>query len=153
MRIHQTREIHSSILLVIIILAGFCFAFTELTTERFVDNRDKTVTDNTTGLMWAKSVASQKMILSEAQSYAKNSSLGGHKNWRVPTKSELEIIGKAFPGSIFDIESGEYVTSSESQEQSGSIYVIGIYPEKRDVAIYYNGSKGYPFFVWLVRNK
>jgi len=128
-------------------------------TGRFIDNGDGTVTDNTTLLMWSKSPASQKMELSEAKDYAKNSLLGGHQGWRLPSSSELAGLGWNYPVPLFKIVNGEYVTDSESSVQAGCIYVIGIYwdginpPKNRRVSEYYNGSKQYPFYVLMVREK
>jgi hypothetical protein len=55
----------------------------------FRDNGDGTVTDLNTGLMWSKAVSPRKLGLDEAQSTAGELSLGGHKDWRVPTIKEL----------------------------------------------------------------
>lgn len=149
MRIHpNSASITLAALLVLV------WVSTGWAADRFVDNGNETITDTATGLMWAKSVPSQKLNLSDAESYAKSFTLGGYKDWRVPTRWELDRIGSAFPVSVFGIKTGEYVTSSESHQHPGSIYVIGIYPEKRQLVTHYNykGSKRYPFYVWLVRD-
>lgn len=54
----------------------------------YTDNKDGTITDNVTGLMWQKDMP-QKMGYGEASIYAKNSRLGGHSDWRVPSIKEL----------------------------------------------------------------
>ncbi|MES9854784.1 MAG: DUF1566 domain-containing protein [Candidatus Thiodiazotropha sp. L084R] len=53
------------------------------------DNGDSTVTDLNTGLRWSKGVSTQKLGLEEAQSAARKMTLGGYKDWRVPTIKEL----------------------------------------------------------------
>jgi len=147
MRIHpNSASITIAVLLVLV------WVSTGWAGNRFVDNGNETITDNATGLMWAKSVPSQKLNLSDAESYAKSSTLGGHKDWRVPTRWELDKIASVFPASVFGIKTGKYVTSIESYQHPGSIYVIGIYPQKRQLVTRDNGSKRYPFYVWLVRD-
>lgn len=53
------------------------------------DNRDGTVTDLNTGLIWSKAVSPQKLSLNEAKREAAMMSLAGHSDWRVPTIKEL----------------------------------------------------------------
>lgn len=54
----------------------------------YTDHADGTVSDNITGLMWAKDMG-VKITYDEAFSKAENSSLGNHTDWRVPTIKEL----------------------------------------------------------------
>ena len=54
----------------------------------YTDNKDGTVTDNLTGLIWQKSVTA-KMTYTEALQAAKDSRLGGEKDWRLPTVTEI----------------------------------------------------------------
>ena len=54
----------------------------------YTDNGDGTITDNVTGLMWEQDMGS-KTSYDAAFSKAKNSTLGGHTDWRVPTIKEL----------------------------------------------------------------
>lgn len=57
---------------------------------RFRDNNDGTVTDTTTGLMWTKhDVGEDRMVHAAAESACKVLELGGHKDWRLPTRAEL----------------------------------------------------------------
>jgi hypothetical protein len=67
---------------------------------RFMDNGDGTVTDNLTGLMWAKdaNLASGSMNWNDAIDYANNLSLGSdgcglsYTDWRLPNRFELESL-------------------------------------------------------------
>jgi Protein of unknown function (DUF1566) len=52
------------------------------------NNRNGTVSDLVTGLMWQKNPGAKK-TLSEARKEIKNFALGGHKDWRIPTIKEL----------------------------------------------------------------
>ncbi|BDD11850.1 hypothetical protein FUAX_42820 (plasmid) [Fulvitalea axinellae] len=54
----------------------------------YTDNGDGTVTDNVTGLMWAKDMGN-KLTYQEAFQKAKKSKLAGYSDWRVPTIKEL----------------------------------------------------------------
>ena len=57
----------------------------------YTDNNDGTITDNVTGLMWAKDMG-EKMSYEEAISYANNYRLGGYDDWRIPTIKQLYSI-------------------------------------------------------------
>lgn len=54
----------------------------------YKDNNDGTITDNVTGLMWAKDMG-EKMSYEEAVSYVNGYRLGGYDDWRIPTIKEL----------------------------------------------------------------
>ncbi len=64
----------------------------------YTDNRDGTVTDTVTGLIWMKSPdlngdgkirANDKLSYKKGVSFAHNASLAGHDDWRLPTIKEL----------------------------------------------------------------
>lgn len=55
----------------------------------FTDHGDGTVTDNNTGVMWQKEDDNQVYGFSQAQNACSILELGGHDDWRVPTKKEL----------------------------------------------------------------
>lgn len=55
----------------------------------YADNKDGTITDNRTGLMWSQACAAQKVTLAQATDTASQMTLGGHSDWRVPTIKEL----------------------------------------------------------------
>ena len=58
----------------------------------FVDNRDDTVTDTATGLMWQQVTASTMMSWEAALSYSENLSLAEYSDWRLPNRRELRSI-------------------------------------------------------------
>ncbi|MBF0210669.1 MAG: DUF1566 domain-containing protein [Desulfamplus sp.] len=64
----------------------------------YTDNKDGTITDNITSLMWQQSPdlngdgnidADDKMTYDEAVTYSQNFNLAGYTNWRLPTIKEL----------------------------------------------------------------
>jgi hypothetical protein len=55
----------------------------------YTDNRDGTVTDRVTGLMWSRAVDPKKVSLKEANQIANRMTLGGYSDWRVPGIKEL----------------------------------------------------------------
>lgn len=62
---------------------------------RFVSGTDTEadcITDKLTGLMWAKSPDSTKRTWAVALSYANDSELCGHRDWRLPNRRELRSL-------------------------------------------------------------
>ncbi len=62
---------------------------------RFTDNGNGTVTDNLTGLVWAKSPLTNLRTWAGALNYAESLALGGHEDWRLPNINELESLVNA----------------------------------------------------------
>jgi hypothetical protein len=64
--------------------------------DAYVDNKDGTVTDTVTGLMWQQAVASGTFTQPQALTYCANTlssqNLAGHSDWRLPTIIELTSI-------------------------------------------------------------
>jgi hypothetical protein len=74
--------------------------------DRFVDNRNGTVTDKVTGLTWClldSHLDLEKCIpYKMAKAYVRGLTTGGHSDWRLPTAGELATIYKNnpfFPGT------------------------------------------------------
>ena len=72
-----------------------------LTGKRFTINGNDTVTDTSTGLMWAlldsEMELNQCLNYSEALEYMKTRHYGGYNDWRFPTANELASIYKNKP--------------------------------------------------------
>lgn len=60
--------------------------------NEFVDNGNETITDNSTGLMWAKSDNGEGLDWENALAYAENNTLATYSNWRLPNVKELQSI-------------------------------------------------------------
>ena len=60
--------------------------------NEFVDNLDGTVTDHSTGLMWAQHDSLAALDWAEALDHADGLLLGGHDDWRLPNAKELQSI-------------------------------------------------------------
>jgi hypothetical protein len=58
----------------------------------YQDNGNGTVTDRSSGLMWAKNDNGSGMIWEDALDYAENTNFADHSNWRLPNTKELQSI-------------------------------------------------------------
>ena len=58
-------------------------------TPSYRDNGNGTVTDLNTGLMWQKGLDGKKVTPEQAEEMARNMTLGGYRDWRVPNIKEL----------------------------------------------------------------
>ncbi|MCP4105654.1 MAG: DUF1566 domain-containing protein [Desulfobacteraceae bacterium] len=73
----------------------------------FKDNRDGTITDRVTGLVWEKAGSSNTMSLSYAQSYIQSlnqKKFAGYSDWRLPTLEEIASLLESglFIDHLFD---------------------------------------------------
>lgn len=69
------------------------------------DNGDGTVTDNTTGLMWAQGSSANNMTWKEALAWCEALSLAGYGDWRLPTIKELKtLVDDDSDGLAIDID-------------------------------------------------
>ena len=60
--------------------------------NKFVDNKNDTVTDLATKLMWQKADSGRGMNWETALKYAESLRLGGYADWRLPNAKELQSI-------------------------------------------------------------
>jgi len=58
----------------------------------FKNNKDETISDKATGLMWSRKDSGVGMQWIDALEYAENAVLAGHRDWRLPTIKELNSI-------------------------------------------------------------
>jgi hypothetical protein len=58
----------------------------------FIDNKDGTITDTDTGLMWQQEMSQLTYIWEEALHYANTLLLAGYDDWRLPNANELQSL-------------------------------------------------------------
>ena len=76
--------------------------------ERFVDNKDGTVTDTKTNLMWAKYDNQGDIAWRDAKAYCEHIILSKYEDWRMPTIDELATLyDKAAKG--YETDCGDWV--------------------------------------------
>ena len=99
---------------------------------RFVDNRDGTVTDTCTGLMWQKDTGNAGNPLNWCSSlaYCKDLELAGHDDWRLPNVRELQSIvdyGREEPAidPVFSAFSTWYWSSTATAAVPGIAWYVG----------------------------
>lgn len=64
----------------------------------YTDNGNGTITDNVTGLMWQKEGDNMEREWAAAGTYCGTLNLGGHSDWRLPSKKELmSIVARNIP--------------------------------------------------------
>jgi len=88
----------------------------------YIDNRDGTVTDTITNLMWEQSDDGFRRNVYDAHQYCEQLELAGHNDWHMPTLSEIEEIAnigrhKKEPiiCQVFDTKNSSYWTQTLSR--------------------------------------
>lgn len=90
------------------------------------DNRDGTISDEATGLMWQQEAPEAKMTWEQAVSYCENLNLGGYTDWRLPTLKELKSINPVNDMECFPNASSSFYWSSTTFARNTS-YAWGVY--------------------------
>jgi len=97
----------------------------------YVDNRDGTITDTDTRLMWELSDDGFQKNVYAAYKYCEDLNLAGHSDWRMPILSELEEISniglhKREPilCEVFDTKNDSYWTQTKSS------FKLSNYPDR-----------------------
>ena len=97
----------------------------------YVDNRDGTITDTATRLMWELSDDGFQKNIYVAYQYCEDLNLAGHSDWRMPILSELEEIAniglhKREPiiCEVFDTKNASYWTQTKSS------FKLSNYPDR-----------------------
>lgn len=96
----------------------------------YVDNRDGTVTDSITGLIWQQTDGGE-MTWERAKVYAEQLQLGGHQDWRLPTSLELFSLmdhsrnGPAMNVTYFPRSEARYWwTDSPRADDESKVWVV-----------------------------
>ena len=110
--------------------------------NRLVDNRDGTITDLATGLMWTQTDNGKPLNWQQALAWAEGLRLAGHSDWRLPNAKELQSIVDydRAPDATDSSQRGPAidpmfkVTKTESYYWSGTTHLDG--PRLGDRAVY-----------------
>jgi hypothetical protein len=130
---------------------------------RFIDNSDGTVTDNLTGLMWAKdaNLNNAPMTWTKAIDNANNLSLGSYgcsasyTDWRLPNIKELQSLidfsnyNLTLPSGhpFSNVQSSYYLSSTTYAYNTDYAWGVGV-----DDGSVYHGNKAFSGYVWPVRS-
>ena len=135
----------------------------------FADNDDGTITDNNTGLMWQKQDDGNMYNWYQAsgtydatynpgpQSACGSLTLGGHSDWRLPTKKELiSIVDYSIPYTGPSIDTTYFPNTKSTGYWSST--ASAIYPVGAWCVLFYDGSVyiGYKYngsYVRCVRSR
>ena len=133
-----------------------------------------TVTDNLTGLMWAKNAnAGGQKTWANALTYCNGLTLGGHEDWRLPNRFELESLldlayfspalsndagtgqwtsggGSSFTGVQSDQDSDYYWSSTTFAQYTDYAWSVGLFSGNVDWVGNESG-KSQTLYVWPVR--
>lgn len=118
--------------------------------ERYVDNRDGTITDIAQGIMWQRKDDGVERSWQEAISYCDSLELAGNSDWTLPTESQLEaLISTAYSPTIdplFSVKPSYYWSSTESRTSVNSARYVNFYYGNT-----YTYSKDNPYYALCVR--
>jgi hypothetical protein len=128
----------------------------------FIDNGNGTVTDKRTGLMWLKDAnPCGKKTWEDAKRYCENLSYGGHSDWRLPTKAELQCIGTdppttwtdGTPSATWKKPGAPFINVQSGNYWSGTTYEIPDYAAYVYVGTGFvlTNEKSNAVYVWPVR--
>lgn len=124
-----------------------------------VDNKDGTVTDMTTGLMWQRSGSSRTLHIRSARNYIKNLNrydFAGYADWRIPTMEELASLLKKDKAnnlhidSVFNSQQGRCWSSDKAVTMHGppdalTVWVLDYHSGKARKSHWYDTNKsGWP---------
>ncbi|WP_372746937.1 DUF1566 domain-containing protein [Lutibacter sp.] len=95
----------------------------------FTDNKDATITDNVTGLMWGQNQSEKGMTWEEAKKYCEELTLAGYNDWRLPSLKELWSIrdfstGWPYVDATYFKFTGEGKQGSEQHTWSSNAYTV-----------------------------
>jgi hypothetical protein len=109
--------------------------------ESYTDNKDGTVTDNLTGLMWQQTVPTGTYTWAQAVAYCPTLNLAGHSDWRLPSRIELVSIvdfgvtsGPRINSTYFPSTPADWFWSSSPLAGSSSLAWL---------VYFYNGNTNY----------
>ena len=100
--------------------------------DRFTDNKDGTISDHKTGLIWQRSDDGKVRNCADANQYCEDLVLGGYSDWRLPRIDELfSIIDYSRYGPaidpVFDCRSYDYWSNTSCVDYPLDAWLVGFY--------------------------
>lgn len=133
---------------------------------RFLDNKDGTVTDNCTGLMWQKETADttgdgkidaeDAVLWCEALEYCENLNFRGHDDWRLPNVRELqsivdyELVNPSID-PVFGALQNTYWSSTSGPSYPGSAFIVNFQVGSVSDGVTPNGGGNKRYVTFYVR--
>lgn len=101
---------------------------------RFTENEDETVTDNMTGLMWAKNALHVPMTWDDGISYCNDFNFAEYNDWRLPNVRELQSLvdyGRCNPAlpeghPFVGVVTTYYWTSTTAAANEDYVWSVGL---------------------------
>jgi len=111
------------VLVCLVLFLGTLVSAEYATAERFVNNKNGTVTDTQAGLMWADKDNGSNIHWADAKIYCEGYGGGGKSGWRMPTYDELRLLNASGAFGPVIGKSGSFIWSSESRSSTYSIAI------------------------------
>jgi hypothetical protein len=124
--------------------------------SNFIDNKNGTVSDTTTGLMWQQGSSAQAMSWQQSLAYCEDMAFAGYTDWRLPNVHELQSIVDNtrynpsintgyFPSTV----STYYYTSTTKNNQTAKAWTVMF--DYGFVDFYFGGNKDTAYYARCVR--
>lgn len=124
---------------------------------RFIDNKDGTITDSKTNLIWTKN-ANLLMTTKnwqQAIDYAGNLNRSGYSDWRLPSIKELislidyakmsPVLSKEYP--FMNVQPNSYWSSTTNANHLTDAWLVNMW----DGRVYFSRKSFNFYYVWPVR--
>ncbi len=88
-----------------------------LSNDTLTNNGDGTIFSEKFQLQWQKSISKRFNNMEDAEEYVKSLSLGGHNDWRIPTKAESHNL-------FFSMDFGNANAKDLQMKMDGSMWIV-----------------------------
>jgi len=125
--------------------------------SNFIDNKNGSVSDTTTGLMWQQGSSPQTMNWQQALAYCENLELAGYTDWRLPNVHELQSIvdytryNPSINTSYFPSTTPTFYYTSTTRNDSPD-YAWTVMFDYGYVNLYFGSDKLTPYYARCVRD-
>ncbi len=90
---------------------------TSLSNDTLINNGDGTILSEKFKLQWQQNISKRFKNAEDAEKYVKSLSLGGHNDWRIPTKAESHNL-------FFSMDFGNSTAKEMEMKMDGSMWVM-----------------------------